>query len=37
MRVVGIFGIGDGFARVSVGIEAIEDIAADFSHALVSA
>ena len=27
-------GIGDGFIRVSVGIEAIEDITADFSHAL---
>ena len=29
-------GIGDGFVRVSVGIEAIEDITADFSQALVS-
>ena len=27
-------GIGDGFIRVSVGIEAIEDITADFSQAL---
>jgi cystathionine beta-lyase/cystathionine gamma-synthase len=29
-------GIGDGFIRVSVGIEAIEDIAADFDQALAS-
>jgi len=29
-------GIGDGFVRISVGIEAIEDITADFSQALVS-
>lgn len=28
-------GIGDGFIRVSVGIEAIEDITADFNRALV--
>jgi len=30
-------GIGDGFIRVSVGIEAIEDITADFAQALASA